>query len=242
MLGSGPPLRRAWSLGVSLILQCAFVALLLVLPLFYTYRLPLEMLGRATTLLLPPPPPAPPPPPTVKVTPQAPIHRFDAVLRQPREIPRDIALIDEEAPSVSALRPPEGTQGGVIGGLRADFAQMAGIRPPAVPKPIMVGGRVQAARLLNRVVPAYPLEAWEQHVAGRVLLRAVIGTDGVVKDLRVIEGDPLLVTAAIEAVSQWRYKPTLLNGAKVEVLTEIEVDFKIIEPPDEGKNKKKRRR
>ena len=62
-------------------------------------------------------------------------------------------------------------------------------------------------------------------VQGTVRLEAVINTEGTVESLRVVSGPPLLVKAAFEAVSQWRYQPTLLNGEPVEVTTEIEVNF-----------------
>ncbi len=242
MLTAEAPARRAWSLAISFAVQACLLLLALLAPLIFTYRLPLEALGRATTLLLPPQPPAPPPPPIVKVTPQAPKQRFEAVLRQPRSIPDDIALVEED-PTLMALRPPEGTPGGVFGGVPLGFAELSGLKPPPIPKPIRVGGQVQAARLLNRILPVYPTEALEENIAGTVSLRAVIGLDGEVKDLRLIEGHPLLAPAAIEAVSQWRYKPTLLNGSKVEVITEIAVNFTITAPPeDESDDRKKRRR
>ena len=241
ILKAEAPGRRAWSLGASFAVQVLLLALVLLAPLVYTYRLSLEALGRTTTLLLPPQPPAPPPPPTVKVAPNAPAQRFDAVLRQPRAIPDDIALV-EEAPTAIALRPPEGAPGGVLGGVPLGFAELPGLQPPPIPKPILVGGRVQAARLLQRVVPSYPLEALEQNISGEVLLNAIIGVDGAVKDLRLIEGHPLLAPAAIEAVSQWRYKPTMLNGAKVEVITEVVVNFRLNPPPEEEQDRRKRRR
>ena len=89
------------------------------------------------------------------------------------------------------------------------------------------------------MLPVYPVEALEENISGRVLLHAVIGLDGAVKDLRLIDGHPLLAPAAIEAVSQWRYKPTLLNGVGVEVATEVAVNFTLTPPPDEDDGKKR---
>jgi len=90
---------------------------------------------------------------------------------------------------------------------------------------IKVGGNVQQQMLVNQPHPVYPPEAKAARVQGVVKLRAVIGTDGAVKTLEVIEGDPTLAAAAISAVKQWVYKPTLLNGNPVEVATQIDVNF-----------------
>jgi TonB family protein len=82
-----------------------------------------------------------------------------------------------------------------------------------------------AARLINRVNPEYPKKARKQHVEGTVRLHAVIAKDGSIKNLEVISGDPLLVDAALKAVRQWRYSPTLLDGQPKEVSTTIDVVF-----------------
>jgi len=104
---------------------------------------------------------------------------------------------------------------------------------PAPPKRIRVGGRIQAARALHKVAPVYPMEALEQGISGTVRLEAIIAADGSIKQLRTIKGDPLLVEAARVAILQWRYRPTRLNGEAVEVLTSIEVNFKLTIEPDE---------
>lgn len=95
------------------------------------------------------------------------------------------------------------------------------------PMPIRVGGNVQNARIVNRVLPVYPPEAVEQAVSGTVKLEAIIDTTGRVRDLQVIEGHPMLVPAAIDAVSQWLYRPTRLNGRVVEVVTLVDVVFNL---------------
>ena len=85
------------------------------------------------------------------------------------------------------------------------------------------------ARLIFQPKPAYPPLALAAHVEGTVRMEAVIGRDGTIQDLNVISGHTLLVLAAREAVSRWRYQPTLLNGEPVEVVTEIQVSFKLAE-------------
>ena len=84
---------------------------------------------------------------------------------------------------------------------------------------------VQAARLTKQVVPAYPALAKTARVSGTVRLQGVIGKDGAIKNLQLISGHPLLAQAALEAVRQWIYKPTLLNGEAVEVIAPIDVIF-----------------
>jgi TonB family protein len=82
-----------------------------------------------------------------------------------------------------------------------------------------------AAVLIKRVQPKYPLLAKMSRVSGVVKLRVVIATDGSVKEVKVISGPRLLTKAATEAVSQWRYKPTLLNGKPTEVVTVTAINF-----------------
>lgn len=90
---------------------------------------------------------------------------------------------------------------------------------------IRVGGTVQASKLFSQPKPTYPPLAKQAHIQGAVQLLAVIAKDGSVEDLKVISGHPLLVPAALDAVKQWVYQPTLLNGAPTEVETEIDVNF-----------------
>jgi periplasmic protein TonB len=81
------------------------------------------------------------------------------------------------------------------------------------------------AMLIHRVEPVYPPLAKQIHKEGRVELRAIIGTDGTIQSLEVISGDPLFLLSAREAVEQWRYKPTYLNGQPVEIDTFITVVY-----------------
>ena len=94
-----------------------------------------------------------------------------------------------------------------------------------VPQRIRVGGNVQAANLINQVRPVYPPLAKQARISGVVELSAIIGKDGRVQDLKVVRGHPLLVQAALDAVKNWVYRPTLLNGEPVEVSTTIDVNF-----------------
>jgi len=92
-------------------------------------------------------------------------------------------------------------------------------------KRISVGGLVQQAMLVRRVEPIYPALARQIRHSGQVRLHAVIAVDGSIASLEVMDGDPLLVRSALDAVGQWRYRPTLLNGSPVEVETVITVVY-----------------
>jgi protein TonB len=98
-------------------------------------------------------------------------------------------------------------------------------KAPPAPKRIRVGGAVQKARIVKQVRPVYPALARQARIQGTVKLTAIIAKDGTIQKLDVISGHPLLIPAALQAVKQWQYKPTLLNGQAVEVLTQIDVNF-----------------
>ena len=230
----GKKTNKSWTVIVSGIVQAAFLAVLILIPLIYTEALPKASL--ATLLVAPPPPPPPPPPPAatiVKVKPQ--VHLMDAgKLVAPKVIPKEVKIIKEEAEQPDAMGAmggvpggvPGGQMGGVIGGV---IGGVGGAPPP--PKPtqqrIRQGGAVQAAMLVNRVQPQYPPLARQTRISGTVRLHAIISKDGSVQQLEVLSGHPLLVQAALDAVRQWKYRPTTLNGEPVEVDTTIDVIFSL---------------
>jgi len=100
---------------------------------------------------------------------------------------------------------------------------------PGKPMQLRSGGDLQGPKLLNMVQPVYPAAVKEAGVEGTVVLHAVIGMEGTPLSLRVMNSkiDPALARAAVEAVSKWRYTPTLLNGEPIEVDTTITVNFKL---------------
>lgn len=227
--------NKPWTVFVSMLFQIAFLAILILIPLIYTEALPKTMM--ATMLTAPPPPPPPPPPPVaatvVHVKPQ--VHLMDAgKLMAPKVIPKEIKIIKEDAePDMGAVGMTGGVPGGVAGGsmggvLGGVIGGMA--PPPPKPKltgPLRVGGNVQAARIINRIQPVYPPLARQTRISGTVRLHAIIGKDGTIQQLEVMSGHPLLQQAALDAVRQWRYQPTLLNGDPVEVDTTIDVIFSL---------------
>jgi protein TonB len=236
--------RTPFTVMLSFLIQCFLIGIAILIPLIYTDTLPRTEL--TSFLVAPPPPPPPPPPPAaapVKMVRTIP-RQFDAGrLMAPKVIPREIAMIKEdELPPPSAAGVgvvggipggvPGGTPGGVIGGIISSIPQTAPPPPPppkevvkAVVQRIKVGGNVQTAMLTNKVTPVYPPLARQARIAGLVRFNAIISTDGRIQNLVLVQGHPLLVPAAQEAVRQWIYKPTLLNGEPVEVVTQIDVNF-----------------
>jgi TonB family protein len=100
--------------------------------------------------------------------------------------------------------------------------------PAPVSRPITrirVGGNVAQAQILRQVQPVYPPVANAARITGTVVLHAIIGRDGTVQQLQFVSGPPVLMTAAMDVVKQWVFKPTLLNGNTVEVDTQISVVF-----------------
>src|SRR5216684_82905 len=102
---------------------------------------------------------------------------------------------------------------------------------PITPGKIRVGGNVQQMNLIRKVTPVYPALAKQARIQGVVRFTITIGKDGTVQDIQLISGHPLLVSAAQNAVSQWQYKPTLLNGDPVDVVTQVDVNFTLAPDP-----------
>jgi TonB family protein len=115
----------------------------------------------------------------------------------------------------------------VQGGFRYMDEEVMRALSTAPPMRVRVGGEVQSAKLVNHVKPVYPHEAWIAGIEGIVKLHVLLGTDGSVKEVQVVSGHPLLVQAALDAVRDWKYKPTTLNGVPVEIDTEIDVEFSL---------------
>jgi protein TonB len=119
----------------------------------------------------------------------------------------------------------------VIGGIITD-ASRTNVPPPApaVPQqrvPVRVGGRIRPPRLVSKASPAYPPLAKQTKVQGLVTIDAVIDTEGNVVEMQVVSGHPLLISAALEAVRQWKYEPTYLNDQPIAVKLIVSVNFQL---------------
>jgi periplasmic protein TonB len=230
--------RRWIDVLVSLAGQAAFIIFLILIPLYYTQGLNIPKFEK-TFLISPPPPPPPPPsaPEDVMVRPK--VSLFDnGRLVEPKAIPKHVAIVKEQAPEPSSFAGvaggvpggvPGGTLGGVLGGVLSSGNQPlpAAPRRPVSHAPLRVGGNVQAPRLVRNVQPTYPALARETRVQGTVVLDCVIDEHGNVTELKLVSGHPLLVGAAMEAVRQWKYQPTLLNGQAVAVEMHVNVHFSL---------------
>jgi protein TonB len=222
--------HKVWTVWLSALIQALILGVLILIPLIYTSALPSAMM---TTFLVAPPPPPPPPPPAaiVHVKPQ-PKFIQQGKLVAPTVIPKKIQMIKEEVqPDVGMTGGvpggvPGGSAGGVLGGIIGGAP--GGLPPP--PKPVermRIGGNVMAANLIRKVDPVYPQIAKTAHISGSVVLHAIIAKDGTIQELSVVSGPPLLQRSAMDAVRQWRYKPTLLNTQPVQVDTTITVIFNL---------------
>jgi len=122
-------------------------------------------------------------------------------------------------------------QGGIIGGVIGTqvTTPSPGTPVPALPHRIRVSSGVSAGLLKTKVNPIYPPDARDQHIQGVVVLGVKIDNEGNVYDVELISGHPLLAEAAIDAVRQWKYRPYLLNGNPVEVVTQVQVNFSLTE-------------
>jgi protein TonB len=228
--------KRPWNFLASLSAELFAISLVLLIPLAYHDHLPAVhwkdiMVGPAP---LPPPiqQPAHAPGPTSTVLSTAPRRQFRWDLNaSPNEAqPRSMDFTAEAPPS---LGPGIGA-GGSTNTLGTFIPNIVVAPPPPKPAaethkqpttPTLVGGDVQMAKLVRKVIPEYPAIARAARISGVVHLLGTIGKDGTIRDLELISGHPMLARAAMEAVRQWVYKPTLLNGNPVEVIAPIEVNF-----------------
>jgi periplasmic protein TonB len=204
-------------------------------------------LGGLAFLIIPlaaeedPPPPAPLartfnimtarpiPPPPAAVTPRATPAARDASAA-PTVIPDAIAPEPEVAPSGTGDTPTPGGLGvadGVLGGVDLG-ARIGAPTPPPPPQrrlPVKPGGEIREPQKIRHVPPIYPQIAVSAGVQGIVILEATISEAGTIENLRVLKSHPLLERAAIEAVKQWRYTPTRLNGVPVPIIMTVTVNF-----------------
>ena len=247
-LSYGPPTKRVWTTAVGFTGQAVLIGCALLAPLISP-----QTLGRAflvTTLVTPgaPPPPLPPGP---KVEPQPPHVAATPAVKgiltapPPANIPAIAAMIIDP-PETKASGPgmpggvPGGVPNGVPGGVPRIIGDIVGMVPvlhppevvhrePVKPAPALVKPpRITVLRLatpIHKVEPIYPPLAKQARVSGTVELLGVLGTDGRIHELKVLRGHPLLVSAALDAVRQWIFEPTLLNGQAVEVAAPITVNF-----------------
>jgi periplasmic protein TonB len=221
--------RKPWTVLASLSIQAVVVLALLIAPLLRIAKLEappkVPDFLRVEKVDLKAKPETKPQPIQQRAASARPIFQMP-VLQAPTTVPKHIEMTPD-APSIAA--PSATMPTNVLVELPPGMNVQ---RPPEIQKPspqqpaqLHVGGDVQAAKLIYSPRPLYPRVALTTRTQGTVVIRAVIARDGSIGHLQLIGGPPLLVQAAMDAVRQWRYKPTTLNGETVEVLTEISVNF-----------------
>ncbi len=223
--------RRGMTTLTSFGLQALAVGVLLVLPLLRPAGLPLfRSLSTPVSLgRLGEPPAVSPHTGTNTVPPSNPA----IIILRPSlrfTIGRPSATDDDLPPIGSAGSYIPGNRGGSPGGvpdaLGTDTRPIMPAAPRPAPPPVRVS-HMSEGDLIHKVLPTYPPLARSARIQGQVVLQAVISKQGVIENLRMVAGHPMLVPAAIEAVRQWRYRPYILNNEPVEVETQVTVNFSL---------------
>jgi protein TonB len=224
--------RKGYTIPVSIVAHVIIVIAVVVVPLLQSEELP-EPTSAVRAFFVepaaPPPPPPPPPPPAPKaaVAPKTPPKttteppRFTAPVEVPAEIKPEEGIdlgVEGGVPGGVEGGVPGGVVGGVVGGL-----------PDAPPPPqaVRVGGQIKEPKKTKDVPPQYPDIAKQARVQGVVILECTISPQGRVSDVKILRGIPLLNEAALTAVKQWVYSPTLLNGVPVPVIMTVTVNFRL---------------
>ena len=237
------PKNRVLDFFLSLFVHTLMLALALLIPLYFTEAIDLNAFTR--TMLVAPPPPPPPPPAAPAVV--ARVTRVQRVMMQagkltaPTAIPQDVKVLKEEpipadvaSIGVAGGVPggvPGGQVGGVIGGIISSSPRTQLPPPPpetpAQKVPLRVGGRVLAPTPVFTPEPNYPALARQARIAGDVNIDAVIDSDGNVVEMQVLNGHPLLIPAAMDALRKWKYRPTYLNEEPVPVRLVVVIRFRL---------------
>lgn len=227
--------RRGWTTLTSFGLQSVVLGLVLMIPVLTTVGVPLN--PRITTPVSwgAPPPPAPPVRPERANTPVR-SNFADNVLITPPSIPPHVSILNEtEMPPQVTYNTGSGVVGstgnggspdGILGSINHTTPRVSPVAPPlpTIKREFRQSNMLEGS-LIRRVQPIYPPLARAARIQGSVVLGAVIGKDGSMENLKLISGHPMLVQAAVQAVSQWRYRPYILNGEAIEVETQITVNF-----------------
>lgn len=214
--------RQWYTVPLSMLTHAVLVVLFVAIPLLVTNALPTP--ASVLVFAAPPPPPvATVPPPDVSPRPTA-----DVAASNPDVAPASApeGFTAEPPPTITHL--VQGLLDGVAkaGDALSSFAAPPSVPPPPIPvAPVRPGGVIKAPAKIRDAIPVYPTIAKAAHVQGTVYLEATIATDGSVRDLRVLSAPSILDEAALAAVRQWRYTPSLLNGQPVEVLMTVTVRF-----------------
>jgi periplasmic protein TonB len=218
------PRNQSRTIQVSIFLHGLAIGALFLLPILSADSLP-EPAHAVRAFFAEPAPLAPPPPPPPAAPKSLPrpqvIHpseptRFTSPVETPEGVRPDAGDLDVSSGGGVEGGVPGGVVGGVVGGLP---------EAPPPPQALRVGGQIKEPRKLKNVPPIYPELARASRVQGVVVLECLVSPAGRVVDVKVIRTIPLLDDAAVAAVKQWAYTPTLIDGVAVPVIMTVTVRF-----------------
>jgi protein TonB len=219
--------RRAWLLPLSIVAHCSVLLAVFIAPIMADAELPepahaTPIYVEVTTPPLPPAP-KPPAPPQRAQAPSTAANPYAAPLTVPDKIfdrsPQpDFATVETGIPT---------SGGGGVPGVEIRNTDDYVPPGPEPRKPIKISAGVMAPRKIHDVAPKYPVIAQQSRIQGVVIIEAVIGADGKVLSARSLKPMPFLEDAALEAVRQWVFTPTKLNGEAVPVVMTVTVDFRL---------------
>jgi protein TonB len=227
LLDRSMPRRKPLDLFVSVGMHAALIAAVGVAPMFFTREI---LAGNQITMLATP---------TLPYAPSPPVAAARAALQKasfsvPKlTVPVAVPKMNQAAQSVAVAAPdlsagmggvaggaPDGVLGGLLGG-----NGLAGVLPPTGAGTLHVGGQVQRPELVYNPEPEYPSKAKKAKIQGDVRIDAIVDKDGNVVQAHALSGPPVLVDAALKAVSQWKYQPTYLNGSPYPLELIVDINF-----------------
>ena len=207
--------RKWYTVPLSLLTHSLAVGLVIALPLLAPAVMP-AVFAEGPTWTVPNPPP-PPPPPIKKIAPQP-----EPIVRAAFPTEPLTGIAPERPQPETGWEPTTAGPGIVIG----DADPHIVLAPPPPPRdPVRIGGQIRSPQKTQDVRPEYPPLALAARVEGIVIIEATIGVNGRVINARVLRSVPLLDQAALDAVRQWVYAPTTLNGVAVPVIMSVTVTF-----------------
>jgi periplasmic protein TonB len=224
--GRGQRRRRTLTLPISLAAHAVVFSALVVIPVLTSDVLP-DPTGSAVRAFFaepvtpPPPPPPPAKAPAARVEPKPAVTPATA-FTSPVETPDEV--VPESAQELGLENGAGGVEGGVPGGVVGGIVGGLPEAPPPL-QPVRVGGGIKEPKKLRHVDPVYPHLAALARVQGIVVLECLLSPDGRVAEVKILQGIPLLDEAAVHAVKQWVFTPTLFNGVPVPAIMTVNVRF-----------------
>lgn len=220
--------NKRWPMATAFTVEAIVTAIVVIVPLLSTGVIPISARPPIYTPIKPEP--------LEPVERVRPVHTTATGQADPTPRSNEVVLLNNNQSTIflgyetETTENPELVKSGWVGpknNLPDDLTRVGNGNPNVKPgEPRRIISQLTEAQLLRRVEPIYPHIASVSGIQGQVKLHAIIARDGSIQSLNAISGHPLLVRAAIEAVEQWRYRPYVLNGEKVEVETFITVNFR----------------